>query len=78
MTRREPLPIEPRGLRREVAAAYIGVSATKFAQLVEDGRMPRPTQIDGCVVWDRRKLDEAFDTLSDNEQSRNPWDGVVV
>jgi predicted DNA-binding transcriptional regulator AlpA len=78
MTRREPLPIEPRGLRREVAAAYIGVSATKFAQMVEDGRMPRPTQIDGCVVWDRRKLDEAFDKLSDNEQSRNPWDGVVV
>jgi predicted DNA-binding transcriptional regulator AlpA len=41
-----------RGLRREEAARYVGVSATKFDQLVADGRMPKGIRIDGRVVWD--------------------------
>lgn len=52
-----------RGLRREEAAAYLGFSARKFDELVSDGRMPRPKRIDGVVVWDKLRLDSAFDAL---------------
>lgn len=31
-----------RGLRREEAARYVGISPTKFDELVTDGRMPEP------------------------------------
>jgi hypothetical protein len=30
-----------RGLRRDAAAQYVGVSTTKFEQWVNDGRMPK-------------------------------------
>lgn len=55
--------IEPRGLRREDAARYVGVGVTKFDAWVQSGRMPKPKRVDGCVVWDRRALDSAFDDL---------------
>jgi len=53
----------PRGMNRTEAARYIGVGATKFDELVEDGRMPKPKRIDGRVVWDRIALDAAFSDL---------------
>ena len=52
---------------------YIGVGATKFDEMVGDGRMPRPKRIDGRTVWDRIRLDEAFDAL-DNEAAKSEWD----
>jgi predicted DNA-binding transcriptional regulator AlpA len=66
-----------RGLRRNEAYTYVGVSASKFDQLVADGRMPKPVRIDGCVIWDVRDLDLAFEALKDVE-GRNPWDGEVA
>lgn len=59
--------IEPRGLSRDMAAAYVGVSATKFDELVRDRRMPKPRCIDARKVWDRRELDAAFDDLPKSE-----------
>ena len=53
----------PRAMSRVAAAAYVGVSATKFDQLVKDGRMPGPARLDGRVVWDRLALDRALDRL---------------
>jgi predicted DNA-binding transcriptional regulator AlpA len=53
----------PRGMNRETAARYVGLGATKFDQMVIDGRMPKPKRIDGRVVWDRLSLDAAFDDL---------------
>ena len=44
-------------------AAYIGVGATKFDEMVKDGRMPQPRTIDGRLVWDRLELDVAFAAL---------------
>jgi len=67
------LPLEPRGLQREVAARYIGVGLTKFDEMVRDGRMPGPKRVDGRKVWDRRALDMAFDSLPD-ETPANDWD----
>lgn len=62
-----------RGLRRPEAAEYIGVSASKFDQLVRTGRMPKPKRIDGCVVWDVRELDRAFDAI-DVGDDISDWD----
>ena len=45
-------PVPRRGLSRIEAAMFIGVSASKFDELVNDGRMPTPRQIDGRKVWD--------------------------
>jgi hypothetical protein len=68
-----PASLAPRGLSRDQAAGYIGVSAAKFDQMVTDGRMPKPKMIDARVLWDRWALDVAFETLPDREKS-NPWD----
>ena len=68
-----PLSLPPRGLCREGAAQYIGISATKFDQLVADGRMPKPRRLDGRKLWDRFALDNAFEALPD-EDERNEWD----
>lgn len=65
--------ITPRGLQREVAARYVGISATKFDELVAAGRMPQPRRIDGRKVWDRLELDDAFEALP-HEDDVNPWD----
>ena len=40
-------PIPRRGLSRDEAAMYIGISASKFDELVRDRRMPAPKRIDG-------------------------------
>ena len=66
-----------RGLSREEAALYVGISASKFDMLVVDGRMPRPRQIDRRKVWDIRSLDLAFDALP-GEDAPNPWDEVLA
>jgi predicted DNA-binding transcriptional regulator AlpA len=62
-----------RGLSRAEAAHYIGVGTSKFDEMVKDGRMPQPIQIDRRVIWDCRKLDLAFEELS-SEGDTNPWD----
>ncbi len=69
-----PASLPPRGLRREQAAEYIGVGATKFDEMVADGRMPRPKRIDGRTVWDRMQLDAAFTAL--DSATRNEWDDL--
>jgi hypothetical protein len=68
-------PIPRRGLSRDEAAMYAGVSAGKFAEMVADGRMPTPIKIDARKVWDIRSLDLAFDALP-RETPTNSWDGV--
>jgi len=52
-----------RGLRRDQAAAYIGVSSSKFGQMVQAGELPGGFTIGGCVVWDVHDLDAAFDAM---------------
>lgn len=55
--------IAPRGLNREQASAYIGISASTFDKLVEAGAMPRPRMLESRRVWDIIELDRAFDDL---------------
>jgi predicted DNA-binding transcriptional regulator AlpA len=68
----------PRGLRLPDAARWWGVGQTKFLELVESRRAPKPRRIDGVVVWDRYELDEAFDTLTKTGalEADHTWDDV--
>jgi predicted DNA-binding transcriptional regulator AlpA len=70
-----PQALQPRGISRIEAARYIGISPSKFDQLVEDKRMPEPRAIDGRVVWDRWELDVAFSDLPHrgSDASDDPW-----
>lgn len=76
MPRYDALPanLPPRGLGREAAAQYVGVSPVKFDALIADGRMPQPVRLDSRKVWDRRALDRAFDALGGLTDDANEWD----
>lgn len=60
---RLPMMAPRRGLRKADAAAYLGVSASKFDEMVRERRLPSGFAIDGCRVWDIHDLDIAFDIL---------------
>ena len=79
MPRYDALPpqLAPRGLCREAAAQYVGVSAAKFDQLVDAGDMPGPKTIGSRKVWDREALDVAFVALPDDD-GINEWDEAVA
>jgi len=64
--RPDAIAYPPRGMAREDAARYIGISASKFDELVTRGAMPKPKRIDGRVVWDRFALDMAFNDLPES------------
>ena len=77
MAERDRQQIEPRGLSRTEAAAYVGVSPSLFDGMVKDGRMPQPKQINSRRVWDRRQVDRAFDALP-QPGDENPWDAIAA
>jgi predicted DNA-binding transcriptional regulator AlpA len=59
----------PRGMDAERAAAYLGLGRTKFLELVEDGRMPKPVRIEEELPrWDRHDLDAAWDDLKQQKR----------
>ncbi|WP_237479255.1 helix-turn-helix transcriptional regulator [Lichenibacterium dinghuense] len=76
---RARLPLDPRGLSREVAAGYVGVSPSLFSAMVEDGRMPRPRVANARRIWDRHELDAAIDALPHDGETpgTNEWDSVL-
>ena len=70
-------PVPRRGLSRAEAAIYLGISPSKFDELVKDGRMPRPRMIDSRKLWDLHELDMAFDELPREDSlptAGNLWD----
>jgi predicted DNA-binding transcriptional regulator AlpA len=74
-------PLPRRGLSRDEAAMYIGISVAKFDEMVADGRMPAPVRIDARKVWDIRSLD--LDALprenpTNSWNGNNPWDQAVA
>lgn len=62
MPRRPISQIEPRGLSREEAAAYVGLGARSFDEARKAGHYPAPTL--PCGRYDRILLDRAMDKLS--------------
>lgn len=79
-----PRPLEPRGLSRVEASAYLGVGASLFDGLVNAGLMPRPKMLRGRRVWDRYALDRAFDDMPDvpsgapADGKADPWSDVAA
>ncbi len=72
--------IEPRGLSREEAADYFGVSASHFDNLRKGGTIPEPRELGGRMVWDRLELDAAFDRIPHRGESTNegnPFDKAM-
>lgn len=51
------------GLGAPDAAAAIGISVTKFRELVDARRMPKPRKLDGRLLWDAEELRDAFRAL---------------
>lgn len=69
-----PANLPPRGLSREEAAAYVGISPSLFDRLVKEGVLPKPVHLGGRIVWDRTRLDLAFGALSDlSTAADDPW-----
>jgi hypothetical protein len=66
-------PIPRRGLNRQEAAMYVGISGGKFDELIRTGKMPGPKRIDRRKIWDVHELDLAFDDLP---SEGNSWDDV--
>ena len=62
------LAYPPRGMDTERAAAYVGFGRTKFLEMVGDGRMPKPLDVDGNPRWDRIDLDAAFEDLKERRK----------
>jgi predicted DNA-binding transcriptional regulator AlpA len=71
--------LAPRGLRREQAAAYVGVSPSHFDKWIAENRMPKGAQIGGVTLWDRLAIDEAFNCLFDAPAPKSAfpsWEAV--
>ena len=67
-----------RGLRRDDAALYCGLSPSTFDRWVEDGAMPQPIRRGGVVLWDVHRIDRAFEALSDDRDETSPWGAVSL
>jgi hypothetical protein len=70
--------IIPRGLRREQAAFYIGISPSKFDNERKAGKIPPPKPLFGVMVYDRHELDALFDGAAPiiAANDNNEWDSV--
>lgn len=64
----DQLNYPPRLMSLERAAAYVGFGPTKFKELIEERKMPRPVDVDGVPRWDRLDLDGACDDLKDRRR----------
>jgi hypothetical protein len=63
-----------RGLSREEAASYFGISPSKFDELRKDGRVGPPRLIDTRKVWDVLSLDEAFENFpTEGDPAADEW-----
>ena len=66
---RNTLPDWPRLMREEMAAAYLGISASMLRE-----RGPASKHIGRCAVWDRRELDRWADALGTESTDPQPLD----
>lgn len=64
-----PANLSPRGLSRVQAAAYLGIGASLFDELVASRAMPPPKRIKSRRVWDRLAIDKAFSALPNADGS---------
>lgn len=65
-----------RGFPCALAADYLGISPSKFRQLVAAKKIPAPRLIDSKRVWDKYDLDDFFDNLPRDGESTG-WEGFI-
>jgi hypothetical protein len=70
-------PHWPRGLRRTLAAAYIGVSLPLWDTMVAEGEMPRPKRAHGRTIWDKVAVDAAFDVLDGGAKTTTAGEEIL-
>ena len=77
---RHALPGWPRGLREDLAANYIGLSASSLRAAVKRGEAPHPVRLTRArLVWLREDLDAYLDAKavraapSAAPTDENPW-----
>ena len=78
-----PLPGWPRGLREELAAAYVGLSVGTFRAQVAAGEAPDAIRLTaGRKVWLRDDLDRYLDRKAGHVavagEAVNPWMAVIA
>jgi predicted DNA-binding transcriptional regulator AlpA len=67
-------PVPRRGLSRNEAAMYFGISASTFDKLVAENRIPKPRRIGERKIWDVRELDIAFEALPYENTASSSWE----
>jgi predicted DNA-binding transcriptional regulator AlpA len=80
--RQDVMAYPPYAMKADRAAAYLDMSRSKFLELVEAERLPKPKMIDGMRVWDRLALEAAFSDFPergdcDSLGRRNSFDDVL-
>lgn len=79
----DALAYPPRGLRADRAAAHLGMSKSKFIELVESGSLPKAKTIGGMRIWDRLAIEAAFSEFpepgedGEPEGRKNTFDMIV-
>lgn len=67
----------PRGMRRTIAAAYLGISTSHFDKQRTSGAIPAPKLLFGVELYDRADLDSLFDgkgIIASNDNDADYWD----
>jgi hypothetical protein len=80
-SRRDRLPLPtPAGLRREDAAAFVGLSPGTFDRAVANGELPAGREIAGCRVWSVAGLAAALDARASETETIvvNPCDRLLA
>jgi hypothetical protein len=60
-------------LSRVEAAAYLGISPSKFDEMRRDGRVGPARLIDSRKVFDVRMLDDVFEALPLEDHGADDW-----
>lgn len=69
----------PRFLRAPDAAYYLGLSETRFRELVRAGMIAGRVQDKGSVMWDVSSLDTYADSLPrDGQPANSGWGDDVI
>lgn len=71
------LSYPPRAMRAERAAAYLSMSRSKFLELVNLGKLPKPVRLEGMALWDRLALELAFEEMASDGDRPNSFDVII-
>lgn len=69
--RQDVMAYPPRAMKADRAAAYLDMSRSKFLELVDRGKLPKPKSVDSMRMWDRLALDAAFSEFQEPDESGN-------